>query len=915
MMLMLLCTSAWAATVTDEITPTELNLSGNGYVSWTKTFPSGSGAVYAGNSYVSSDYIQIRSSESNSGIVTTTSGGKVKSVTITFNKTTASDKTVQIYGKNTAYESAVDLYSNDNSTKGTLLGTIHYQGNNDTEPKTLTVDGDYEYIGIRSAKNAIYIDKIQIEWEVPEASTEFGIKVTPTPAEGQVFTAPVNVTIELLNATGEEAYFDYYLDNVKQNNYPEGGFTLYKTTAVKVVATNDDEDLTEVTWEGTYTIELPALEFTMTPPPGTYQGEREVTIASNAVSDIIFDWTYTTTEDDVITGNQNNTTFTAAKSGVLRIFNVIEDNTDRGESFDQTYNYTITEPISLDGMIVFKDNDTDGSNDLTNNNFKNQITKGADCIESASFNKVYSGTSGLKFSTGSVGGTMTLNLANKWNATKISFIAKNWASSNGTFDQATMTVNDNSFALTNEFNLYEVTLTEPQQIEAITFVANKRAYLKVINIAGQEIILEKTATPEIVVTEGEEAYTVTATGAGTVKLYKNGEEVENPCTVARTSEEQTFVFTATAQEEGKDISDVATQNVTVPALPVVQSFGITVSPEAGTYTEPVTVTITATGLEEGQTATITYTLNGGDEQTYTEPFTLNETTAVSVRATFGDKVATWTGTYTINLPIENPTGLIVFKSNSTNNSSALDGEGLIDEIIDSDGKDYVLSAENIVKVYAGMNGLKFGTSSENGSMTLNLRGTWNANKISIIAKNYDDDAKFKVTVNGNSKEFNLSNDNAFHLYEFQLEQAQEVSAITFESTTRAYLKVINIEGEAPVIYRIKVDNAGGAYKGRADVKATLEPELEGAKLFYTFAEDGATETPAEQPYPEAGVTVLKSGKLTFIARNGETELARRWEGTYTITPLIGDVNGDGKVDVQDVNYVVNIILGKINPNE
>jgi len=911
MMLMLLCTSAWAATVTDVLDRAFTGVTGTDYTEWSEK-GSNSDAVYAGKTAGGYNSIQIRTGSSNSGIVTTTSGGKAKKITVTFNSQTSTTKerVLQIYGKNSAYSSPADLY--DNNKKGELLASVKHVESPTTHE--LTWEGDYEYIGIRSKADAIYIDKIEIEWEVPEASTEFGIHVTPEPG---TYTKPQTIAFTVTGVPeGETATITYNIGDGEPQTYTEP-FTLYKSATITVKAVCGDKSDNQ---EYTYTIELPALEFTMTPPPGTYQGEREVTIASNAVSDFeLLNWKYAPEDDSTpIEGDETNMTFIAAKTGVLTII-AKEANTGRTyESPEGGFVYTITEPISLDGMIVFKDNDNDGSNDLTNNNFKDQITNGADSIESASFNKVYSGTTGLKFSTASDGGTMTLNLANKWNATKISFIAKNWANTNGKYDQATMTVNDNTFALTNEFNLYEVTLTEPQEITALTFVANKRAYLKVINIEGQEIVLEKTATPEISVTEGEEAYTVTATGAGTVKLYKDGDVVENPCTVGRTSEEQTFVFTATAQEEGKDISDVATKNVTVPALPVVETFGITVTPEAGTYTEPVTVTITETGLEEGQTATITYTLNGGDEQTYTEPFTLSETTAVSVRATFGDKVATWTGTYTINLPIENPTGLIVFKSNSTDSPSALDSEDLIGEIDGDDGKDYVLSAENITKVFAGNNGLKFGTSSENGSMTLNLRGTWNANKISIIAKNYNDNdnAKFKVTVNGNSKEFNLSNDKAFRLYEFQLEQAQEVSAITFESTNRAYLKVINIEGEAPVIYRIKVDNAGGAYKGRADVKATLEPELEGAKLFYTFAEDGATETPAEQPYPDAGVvTVLKSGKLTFIARNGETELARRWEGNYTITPLIGDVNGDGKVDVQDVNYVVNIILGKINPNE
>lgn len=743
---MLLCTSAWAETVTDVLNREFTGVANNaGYNDWSGK-KSNSDAVYAGNSAGANNSIQLRTDKNNSGIVTTKSGGNVKEIVLTFQESTGGSRSVEIYGKSSAYLSPTELYADN--TKGTLLGEIARS----TDPITLTVNGDYQYIGLRSKTGALYLSEIKIEWEkvivakpeitfdpaapyqgdnvtcsiscategasilystdgenysnypdggftltenttvyakaklgedvsdvvdksitfaptvaniaeltalgngkvfrmtgsatvvythgnfvyikdesgstllydvtngnpevaagntisnlkgvvsiynglfevgkpasytveqtsvsvdpvvmavdaissanvnqyvklegvslsditnnnfeingtltgrnrfavddyptvvkdkffdvtgfvgingetlqfwptdikdvTPEPPAVFGIKVTPTPADGQVFNAPVNVTIELLNATGEEAYFDYYLDNVKQNNYPEGGFTLYKTTAVKVVATNDDEDLTEVTWEGTYNIELPALAFEMTPAPGTYRGEQNITIAcTNAVSDIVFDWTYTPTEGDVITGNQNNTTFTAAKSGVLRIFNVIEDNTDRGDSFDQTYNYTITEPLVIDGMIVFADNEAgDATTNLNSDGVIERINKGGNYIKSVSdIDKVYAGATGLKFSSSKASGTMTLNLANKWNATKISFIAKNWASDNGTFDQATMTVNGNSFDLSNEFDLYEVTLTEPQQIEAITFVANKRAYLKVINIEG-EVVAPQTYT-------------------------------------------------------------------------------------------------------------------------------------------------------------------------------------------------------------------------------------------------------------------------------------------------------------------------------------------------------------------------------------------------------------------------------------
>lgn len=1067
---MLLCTSAWAETVTDVLNREFTGVANNaGYNDWSGK-KSNSDAVYAGNSAGANNSIQLRTDKNNSGIVTTKSGGNVKEIVLTFQESTGGSRSVEIYGKSSAYLSPTELYADN--TKGTLLGEIARS----TDPITLTVNGDYQYIGLRSKTGALYLSEIKIEWEkVIVAKPE--ITFDPAaPYEGD------NVTCSISCAT-EGASIQYSTDGENYNDYPADGFTLTENTTVYAKATlGEDEsevaskaiEFTPITTvaniaeltalsnntvfrmtgsatvvyndatkyiyikddtgytllynshdaaEKGYTVSnivgtvsiynglfeaketdfdvevgdtqvdptvmtIPNIaatnmnqyvklenvsitapvnqNFTITDAEEhTLQGRDNFSLQDfpNDVTDKKFDiegfvgiyngtiqfyptnftdvtpaapfaitvnpvaGTYTEPVTVTITANDDQAMITYTLNGGNELdytepFTLNEttavhvyatDGTNEA-TWDGTYTINIPEPVELDGMIVFQNNlnangqPADSNTALTD--AKGQIEKGSDYVKDAIVEgKIYPGASGLKFGSSGAGGTMTLNLKNTWNATKISFIAKRYNT-----DETKLTVNGNEFTLDNDFTLYEFVPENP--VEAITFVTsgkNQRAYLKVINIEGQEIILEKTATPEISVTEGEESYTVTATGAGEVKLYQDNVEVENPCVVDRTSEEQTFVFTATAQEEGKGISDPAEQEVTVPALVVVESFGITVTPEAGTYTEPVTVTITATGLEEGQTATITYTLNGGDELDYTEPFTLNETTAVSVRATFGDKVATWTGTYTINLPIENPTGLIVFKSNNSDSSSALDGKGLIDEI-DGDGTDYVLSAENITKVYAGKNGLKFGTGSGNGSMTLNLKGTWNANKISIIAKNYDDDAKFKVTVNGNSKEFNLSNDKAFHLYDFQLEQAQEVSAITFESTTRAYLKVINIEGEAPVIYRIKVDNEGGDYKGRADVKATLEPELEGATLTYTFAEDGATETPDEQPYPEAGVTVLKSGKLTFIARNGETELDR-WEGNYTITPLIGDVNGDGKVDVGDVNYVVNIILGKINPNE
>ncbi len=120
-----------------------------------------SSAVYAGQCAGTAKYIQLRSSNSNSGIITTTSGGKARKITVVWDSSTSNGRTLQIYGKSTAYSAATDLYNNSN--KGTLLGTI-VKGTS-TE---LEIQGDYEYIGMRSASGAMYLNSITVTWEVEQ---------------------------------------------------------------------------------------------------------------------------------------------------------------------------------------------------------------------------------------------------------------------------------------------------------------------------------------------------------------------------------------------------------------------------------------------------------------------------------------------------------------------------------------------------------------------------------------------------------------------------------------------------------------------------------------------------------------------------------------------------------------------------
>ena len=156
-------TGGGASSVVDELTLESTGVSSGSttYSDWSGVTGT-SGAVYAGQSAGDKESIQLRSKNSNSGIITTTSGGKATKVTVVWNSNTDDTRIINVYGKNSAYSAASDLYG-DNA--GTLIGTI---AKSETE---LTISDNYEYIGIRSASGALYLDKVSITWTTGSGST------------------------------------------------------------------------------------------------------------------------------------------------------------------------------------------------------------------------------------------------------------------------------------------------------------------------------------------------------------------------------------------------------------------------------------------------------------------------------------------------------------------------------------------------------------------------------------------------------------------------------------------------------------------------------------------------------------------------------------------------------------------------
>ena len=119
-------------------------------------------ARYAGQSAGGKGVIQLRD-QSPAGIVSTTSGGTLNEVKIYWNSNTSSNRSIDIYGYNTAYTSGADVYGGTGTTaKGTKLGSVSYDSG--TPTNTFTVTGSYAYVGLRPKGGALYLDQVDIKW-------------------------------------------------------------------------------------------------------------------------------------------------------------------------------------------------------------------------------------------------------------------------------------------------------------------------------------------------------------------------------------------------------------------------------------------------------------------------------------------------------------------------------------------------------------------------------------------------------------------------------------------------------------------------------------------------------------------------------------------------------------------------------
>lgn len=296
-------------TATDELTATILNVSTNGYKKFaTKTLSSG--ASYDGAAFIDSNNpkgIQIRSKVDKglyTGIITSASGGTIKSITINFNSNNS--QALDIYGKNTAYTTAKDLFG---SAAGELIKNV----SNSKTAVTITPNKAYKFIGFKSNKGTIYIDKITIVWE----------KAATTPTTTTTFGANSGKTFTFTNGKLE-------------------GFTTPTATAKK---SDDNTNLSNLIEYASSDADIVAVdsktgELTFT---NTKFGEATIT-ATLPKTD-----TYQTSTDSYFVENKDNHTATSLSFNGTDV-TLTEGKTDAGTDFT---GYTATEANNIAGTITY----------------------------------------------------------------------------------------------------------------------------------------------------------------------------------------------------------------------------------------------------------------------------------------------------------------------------------------------------------------------------------------------------------------------------------------------------------------------------------------------------------------------------------------------------------------------------------
>ncbi len=147
--------------VVDKLTASNLAATDTSYVDF-KDVTSTSGIKYAGKTANDNNNIQL-DSENGIGIISTTAKRILTKVEVEWSSTTTG--TLDVYGYNTAFNDATELYN----TKAKKLGSL----TSASPSLEIPTDEKYAYVGVRSNSGAVIIASISFTWDESKDANDF----------------------------------------------------------------------------------------------------------------------------------------------------------------------------------------------------------------------------------------------------------------------------------------------------------------------------------------------------------------------------------------------------------------------------------------------------------------------------------------------------------------------------------------------------------------------------------------------------------------------------------------------------------------------------------------------------------------------------------------------------------------------
>lgn len=631
--LALLTLSAWAGTtVTDVITASNLAATGTSYTDFSGVTIT-SNAVYAGQSAKSSEgAIQLRSKNSNSGIVSTASGGKLVSIKIVVASGT---NTIDVYGNTTAYTNASNLYATGESNQGTKIGSL-------SETGTITVDGDYQYVGIRSNNGAVYISSIEITWE-----SEGGV-TPPDPTYTEV------TSLAQANALDSAAQFIFKGNAVV--TYQNGKYLYLRDNSgyglifnnAGVQPTFNNGDVLAQNWTATKTNYQGYAEY-INYSALTANGTNAELAAPQVISALSADMLNAYVQINNVVSISGSTA-TLSDGTTIALYNTFATI----PTFDNG-NYYITGIVSqykgnLQLLLIDTDYEAPVEDDITTLAQAKALTAGTQFTFKGNAVVAYKHGSNLWLRDAS-GSALAYSTTDS-TIVQGSVIAPNWG------------------ATVAEF------LSMPEFKELTNFNANGTQ--EVLPFERTTITMDNYA--EYVIVKGLKFVSTSVSGNHTNYVTEDGLTVRDNYDL--------FTYDANATY---DITGIVTAYNGVPQLYITSyvAYGAAavatpvINPNGGQFTNQVEVTITC--ATEG--AEIIYTINNGDEITYNGPFTLTESATVKAYAQTDDAESEMaTAEFTI-VKVEEATYTLV-----TDASKLADGDKIIIVNANVAGEAYAMGA-------------------------------------------------------------------------------------------------------------------------------------------------------------------------------------------------------------------------------